>query len=224
MSRRSLGKIINGVFDVSNRNFTDADLAKIPVLPALKVLNVSENEIHTFESLRVQPNLTTIIASNCPVKYLNGLPDQPSLTSLDISGSPIAAEPQFRYLAVATVKQLTLLNNIQVSNQEQVMASQLTRQPSRLYLGKIVKKPVNDDNDSAMLGLYLKRHAALFGPFARNRAVLYDLKTYGKLPQIDESSTSRDIIQATQALRERNDQLKEEIRRKANELGVPSPV
>jgi hypothetical protein len=143
---------------------------------------------------------------------------------LDITGSPIAAEPQFRYLAVATVKQLTLLNHIQVSNQEQVMAGQLTRQPSRLYLGKIPKKSSNDNGDSAMLGLYLKRHAALFGPFARNRAVLYDLKTYGKLPQIDESSTSRDIIQATQALRERNDQLKDEIRRKASELGVPSPV
>jgi hypothetical protein len=224
MTQNSLGKLISGVFDVSNHNFTDSDLGKIPILRGLKTLILSDNDIHTFEFLKPQPNLTKIIAVGCPVKYLNGLPNQPSLTELDISNSPIAAEPQFRYVAFATVPQLTFLNNVQVSNQEQVMAGQISRTPNpRLYLGKIESKS-RDNENSAMLNLYLQRHTGLFGPFARNRAVLYDLNKFGRLPQIDESSTSSDIVRATQVLRERNEQLRDEIRLKAEELGLPSPV
>lgn len=225
-----LGKIIGGKLDLSNKNFTDSDLKKLDVLPSLRILNLANNQIHTFQYLKPQPNLKTIIATNNPIQYLNGLPEQPALESLDLTETPLAEKQSFRYLTLATVgSNLLELNGTKLTRQEQQIAEIMIRRKSdKLYLGNIdeesndslsqEQKEENKAEFEAMNRLYCAEQHSLYAEYFQNEAILIDLNTNGELPIIHEFSTNQDIVHATEKLKERNQVLKDIIRQKQNEL------
>jgi hypothetical protein len=216
---KSLGHIVNGQFDLTGRKLTSSDLGKIPVLPALRELILSDNSIGTFRHLRPQPNLETIIATNNPVKFLDGLSAQRTLVNLDLSDTPLAGEQFFRPTVVATVGvRLETLNGEAVTKGERDGAAQLATDPGVLYLEQNDTEPPH--HDPAMLAVYLREHRRLFSTFAYNRAVLLDLKTSGPVPVVDATTTEAGLVKATEAMKARNRKLREVIQNTEGELGT----
>ena len=228
-----IGKIINGVLDLTDKGMTDRELRKLPVLPALKVLILNGNEIHSFENLRVQPNLESLSACGCPIVNLEGLPEQPKLIAVDLTGTPLESEEDFRVLAVATIgTDIEVLNELPVTKDERQRAEVAQKeQKDRLFVGRrdIEQEILDGEKEVApemeeMCRVYVKEHQKMFSPFAYNRALIFDLHRFGELPLIDETSNGLDIIRATNEIKKRNEQLREIIRQKGAELGMEPNV
>jgi hypothetical protein len=210
---------VKGQFDLSGRKLTSTDLGKIPVLPALRELVLSDNSIETFRYLRPQPNLETIIATNNPIKFLDGLSSQSALVTLDLSDTPVAAEQFFRQTVVATVGgRLETLNGDAISQAERDGAAHLATDPTVLYLEQ--NDPEQHQHDPAMLAVYLSEHRRLFSSFALNRAVLIDLKASGPVPVVDATTTEAGLVRAADAMKTRNRKLREIIHNTQAELST----
>lgn len=230
---RVIGKIINGVLDLTDKELNESDLKRLPVLPTLRVLILTGNDIGTFEFLKPQPNLESIVACNCQIHCLSGLPEQPKLTSVDLTGTPLEEKEDFRVLAIATIgTHIEVLNNEPVTKEELKAAEVAAReQKERLFDAQhdIEKNIMGGEKPPApgyeeMARLYVKEHYKLFSPFAYNRALIYDLHKFGELPIVDETSTGLDIIRATNEIKKRNEKLREIIRAKGAELGLDPNV
>jgi hypothetical protein len=217
---KPLGRIVNGRFDLSNRNLTSEDLSTLPVLPELHELILSNNNIESFAGLRVQPNLREIIADQNPIRYLDGLSQQPSLESLDLANTEIDSHSKFREFTVATVGgQLKRINGAPVTAEERDAGAALAEKKSAdLFLAP--PAPAEDAVDPKILAVWLKAHRHRFAPFGYNRALTLDLAASGPLPVVDGSSTEEDLVRAIDALRDRNEKLKDIIKEKSDELGV----
>ncbi|KAK8866217.1 hypothetical protein M9Y10_009176 [Tritrichomonas musculus] len=226
--RKPIGRIIDGRLDLSGREFGDRDLKRLGVLPALRTLILTDTQVSNFALLKPQPNLETIVAINCPVQYLNGLSEQPSLSNLDLTNTPLSQKHNFRFLTIASVgKNIKIINNIKTTREEIKTAElMLRRQKTKLFL-----RPDDEENEELnseedrqtleeMTTVYVKDHQKLFATFADNEAILYDLRTNGALPIIDNQSTEAEIQKAIKDVQKRNENLREAIRQKCEELGI----
>ena len=176
---KSLGKIIGGRLDISNKGLTS--LKDIGYQPSLEVLVLSNNKIRTFESLQEQPNLTTVIADNNPIEFLNGLEKQPKLSSLDISGSPLTQRTKFKYYTLATVGlNLVTLNGKPLTRNDQKAANIIAKnKPELLYFGTVEEEEDTADDLEQMAkirDIYVKEHQQFFLAFAYNDAILFRRK------------------------------------------------
>lgn len=196
------------------------DLKTIATDENLSVLNLSKNRIESFELLREQPRLTRLIASDCPIRFLNGLEKQPNLIWLELINTPLEREDKFRIRVIATVgDRLLKLNKVKVTDEERKYADLIRRKkPELLFIGRRECEDVLTDkhnvrsDELVMYDVYVKEHEKLFDDFAYNKAVIYDLMKFGKLPVIDETSTEYDIARATRLIKERNEALASEIK------------
>jgi hypothetical protein len=206
-------KVVSGVLDLSGRSLTR--LPNLPVLPALKILNVSDNDLQSFAGLVQQPNLEVVIARKNQISALNGLQNQPALHTLDIRGTPLAERANFRRIALATVgDNLFELNGQPLNAQDQVVARLIRkRQEKDLFLAKeseleaAVESEPNDPIDM----LYAQEHREFFASVALNEAVLFDLQSCGPMPYIDENSSEQDLARAIKNVRNRVRVLREKI-------------
>jgi Leucine-rich repeat (LRR) protein len=220
---KPLGRIVNGRFDLSNRSLTSDDLSTIPVLPELRELILSNNNIESFAALAVQPNLREIVADRNPVRYLDGLSQQPALESLDLAETGIDGHAQFRELTVAAVgAKLKRINGEPVTAQERDAGAALAeKQSGEAFLAP--PAPADAAVDPKILAVWLKAHRHRLAPFGYNRAVALDLGASGPLPVVDGASNEEDLVRAIDSLRDRNERLKDIIREKSDELGVDPP-
>lgn len=228
--RKPIGRIIDGRLDLTGREFSDRDLKRLGVLPALRTLILTDTQITNFGLLKPQPNLETIVAINCPVQYLNGLSNQPSLSNLDLTNTPLSQKNNFRFLTIASVgKNIKIINNIKTTREEIQTAELMSRrQKDKLFLSQEQENNENSELPSeedrqtreAMTTVYVKEHQKLFSTFADNEAILFDLKTNGPMPVIDSQSTETEIQKAIDDLINRNNKLREAIQQKCEELGI----
>jgi len=218
---KPLGRLVNGRLDLTGKNFTSEDLGKIPVIPSLRELVLSDNAIETFRYLRPQPKLQTIIAISNPIIYLDGLSAQPALTALDFSECDIADDAHFRALVVASVGQtLEVLNEAPITAADREEAARLAADPSALPL-EAARPEGEAQEDSAMLAVYIREHRRLFSPIAYNRAVLRDLAESGALPVVDGSTTDAELVRATAQLKKRSKRLQQIIDDEKAKLAPP---
>ena len=214
-------KLIGGRLDLSSSNLNNFN--SIGLLSDLEVLIVADNNIESFITLKPQPNLKTIIATGNPIKYLTGLSKIKTLENLDISGSDLVKEPQFRPRVLATVGfNLLILNGEKLTQQDQLLAEMIIkRSPEKLFL------PLNNEEDDIifnneedeldtddfrfMLSAHIEKHQKLYDKFAQNEAILYDLKLSGPLPFINENSIDEDLIFSILNLKKRKNLLEEKI-------------
>lgn len=206
-----IGKIVNGSLDLTGTGITN--LSFLGVQPTLKVLILNENKISNFDSLAPQPNLIKIIAKYNPIKYLDGLNKQESLEELNISGSEIAGDNQFKARVYATTGQrLKIINGQEVTEKEQATGKQIyNKRFDLLYLSPKASKEIFQVEEIERLQYrkYVEVHKEQFPATAMNEAILWDLTTNGPVPYIDELSTARDLKLAILNLRKRNAKINE---------------
>ena len=229
--KKPIGKLIDGCLDLSNRDFGDDDLRRLPSLSHLKVLILSNTQITNFANLKPQPNLEVVVAVNCPLSFLNGLSDQKSLKSLDISGTPLEKVQNFRLHVISAVgNNLDTLNNVKITKEEQQMAEVANRKKKDKFFIKVKSQEEKNQQEAnsldrqtldAMTTVYIKEHLKLFSPYAENEAILFDLENNGPLPVIDETSTEEDLERAIRDVKQRNLALKDAIRQKCEQLDIP---
>ena len=213
-------KIIGGRLDMSNMGLTTLNM--IPENPKLTYLVLNNNQIRSFKTLKPQPNLETIIARNNKIEFLTGLSKFPNLKNLDITGSPIEKEDKFLERTLYTVgSQLTKVNGTELNDQHQYFANIYEKQNKEEL--KFLPKNKNDDDPDEVLSqeaqesfdaikkLYIKETSFKYSPFALNEATVYDLKRFGIMPVITETSTDNEIIEAIISMKKRNTLLAEYI-------------
>jgi hypothetical protein len=218
---KPLGRLVDGRLDLSGQNLTDESLAKIPILDDLTDLILSNNQITSFSYLRPQPKLKTLIAANNPIDYLDGLSQQPALFSLDLANTNLAERPDFREGTIATVGiGLKVLNGVKVTEKERAAGDEIAAKG----IAGLFLVPPEEVVDPKILAVWLKAHQHQFNAFAYNQAVAIDLATNGPLPIVDGAGTEEDLVRAIDALKERNEKLKEIIGQKSEELGIDPPI
>lgn len=224
--RKPIGRIIDGRLDLSGKDFSDHDLKRLGVLPALRTLILTDTQITNFALLKPQPNLETIVAINCPVQYLNGLSEQKKLSSLDLTNTPLSQKNDFRFLTIASVgNNIKVINNVKTTREEIQKAELMTRrQKDKLFLAQEEENKEMTEEErqtrEAMTTVYVKEHQKSFSSFADNEAILFDLTTNGPMPVIDNQSTEAEIQKAIDDVKARNDKLREAIQQKCEELGI----
>eukprot|EP01012_Entosiphon_sulcatum_P009909 TRINITY_DN1569_c0_g1_i2.p1 TRINITY_DN1569_c0_g1~~TRINITY_DN1569_c0_g1_i2.p1 ORF type:complete len:1122 (+),score=126.98 TRINITY_DN1569_c0_g1_i2:29-3394(+) len=123
-------------------------------LDELETLCISNNNIQSFEGLGLLPNLRILSANNNFITDLRQFPYLPSLYNFNISGNPFCESPNFRQLALAVCNtNLGKLNNENVSEEELIAV-----QPLRGKVAFCVTDGFLADDTSPLL---LQAHAFL---------------------------------------------------------------
>lgn len=190
--------IVDGKLDLSNQDLKD--LSSINPDKDLKILILDNNQIDSFRSLKIMPNLEEISCRNNPIKYLNDLERQPKLAKINLEGCEICKENKFRVRVLATIgDKLKILNGTKLTHEERTEAHACKKtSPDQLFSPKVAKEEENENDPytSELARLYFKEHSDLFDNFAMNEAINYDLKRFGPLPSLSSRSSAEDRLRA----------------------------
>lgn len=196
----------------------DDELGDIGVVDGLRVLIISDNYLFSFERLKPQPDLITVIARDCPLQFLNGLTEQHHLSELDVTGTPVAHVDGFRARAIATLGTgLVTLNGADVTDEEREAAMDIDTDSLLLGARDITREAVYPETvetvevNRKMRELYLTEQRNYFRPFMLNKAMLIDAIEFGPLPVADMATTDEDLGRITREIHERNGKLRELI-------------
>jgi hypothetical protein len=211
VAEKLLVRTVDGQLDLSNCGLTD--LSMIGDLPDLKYLDVSNNHMKSFQSLRPQQNLKSIVAVNNPIEFLDGLRRQPALRHLDLRETPLAKEESFKYKTIATVGLgLVMLNGERLTREDQDIATVWGKvRQQQLFLAKEEMKSTEQKVSESIWQIYVRENEDLFGKFALNEAIVFDLEKNGPLPLVDQSSTEDEMARAVGTLSKRMANLAEQI-------------
>ncbi|RNF25765.1 uncharacterized protein Tco025E_01957 [Trypanosoma conorhini] len=87
------------------------------------VIDLRNNALRTFEHFGTHPKLVELRLQNNQIESFMGLTKQPSLAVVDLDGSPIAAHPWYRVMALLVVGfSITAIDGVAVSENEREMA------------------------------------------------------------------------------------------------------
>jgi len=109
--------VLKGLLNLNG--FKLPTLMRLGVQPKLRVLDLSNCEIDSFETLPTQPALMKIIANNSGISKYTGLSRQPKLSHLSLINTPISQREYFRLEASIVVgNHLSVLNGSALTSNE----------------------------------------------------------------------------------------------------------
>ncbi|EAY03869.1 hypothetical protein TVAG_443570 [Trichomonas vaginalis G3] len=95
----------------------------IGVQKSLIILEVSDTDLKSFETLKPQPSLKEICVTNCPISNFRGLGQQTKLSTINFVNTPISEQKFFRLACLVAVgPKLSSINNVAVTRTERLKA------------------------------------------------------------------------------------------------------
>lgn len=202
---RVVGKLENGVCDVSNQNLSS--LFCLGVQYKLQQLNASNNQLTSLKSLKQQPMMTFLDISGNPIENIDGFNRLTKLEELLMLDTPISTLENWRLAIINTVPSLKKLNNEEITDEERENAKNFTDFDSFTSDSAKYDNAVNNQLKNNQIKKYHQFHQGEFKDFAQNEALLWDLQNSGPCPKITDTSSDEDLKRAIISLRHRNRKL-----------------